>query len=307
MPLDANTAIVSALITLLPMSVVGVSIAVMYVALRRIKRSARRENRRHPLKSPLLRPAGYSVGRKSEEALIDVMLYFMFSMLMPALIGNGYLLSIVLGVGRSNVTSAGIYSLAALGSMVWALNKAVSTLRIRRDYRLGWEGELAVGEELAQLSGQGFRVFHDVPDEGFNIDHVVVGPSGIYAIETKARTKRGTEKDAHQVGYDGKTLKFPDYVTDQPLVQAERQAKSLGRWLSKASGIALAPVPVVIIPGWFVDRTGKGRVQVLAVNGARHYLSASREGSSLDRSQIERIAYQLELKCRDVALGEQLI
>ncbi len=42
MPLDANTAIVSALITLLPMSVVGASIAVMYVALRRIKRSARR-------------------------------------------------------------------------------------------------------------------------------------------------------------------------------------------------------------------------------------------------------------------------
>jgi len=32
----------------------------------------------------------------------------------------------------------------------------------------------------------GYHVYHDFPAERFNIDHVVVGPAGAFAIETKA-------------------------------------------------------------------------------------------------------------------------
>ena len=36
----------------------------------------------------------------------------------------------------------------------------------------------------------GFAVFHDVPgDKAFNVDHVVIGPQGVFAVETKGRGK----------------------------------------------------------------------------------------------------------------------
>ena len=55
----------------------------------------------------------------------------------------------------------------------------------------GFAGERAVAEELNQLIRAGCYVFHDVPMAPYgNIDHVLVTPKGIYAVETKARRKR---------------------------------------------------------------------------------------------------------------------
>lgn len=62
-------------------------------------------------------------------------------------------------------------------------------LTLIRRKRLGWEGELATGEQLNRLYAQGYDVFHDIDGGGFNIDHVAVGPAGVFAIETKARVK----------------------------------------------------------------------------------------------------------------------
>ena len=36
---------------------------------------------------------------------------------------------------------------------------------------------------------RGAYVFHDVPADNFNIDHVVVSGQGIFAVETKGFTK----------------------------------------------------------------------------------------------------------------------
>src|SRR5687767_8208797 len=37
------------------------------------------------------------------------------------------------------------------------------------------------GTEQTRSPTSGFRVFHDVPFDDFNIDHVLVGPTGVYA------------------------------------------------------------------------------------------------------------------------------
>jgi Nuclease-related domain len=72
--------------------------------------------------------------------------------------------------------------------LVWRLTFLIAR---RRNYRLGFAGERAVAEELNQLMLDGCRVFHDVPMEPYgNIDHVLVSPTGIYAVETKARQKK---------------------------------------------------------------------------------------------------------------------
>mgnify|MGYP000447730379 CR=1 FL=1 len=44
-----------------------------------------------------------------------------------------------------------------------------------------------VAEALAPLTVDGCRIFHDVPAAAFNLDHVIVGPTGVFALETKTR------------------------------------------------------------------------------------------------------------------------
>lgn len=51
----------------------------------------------------------------------------------------------------------------------------------------GERGELRVAEVLDDLRSFGYHAFHDLVRDGFNIDHVVVGPAGVFAIETKFR------------------------------------------------------------------------------------------------------------------------
>jgi len=113
----------------------------------------------------------------------------------------------------------------------------------------------------------GAVIFHDLPADGFNIDHVAVTPKGVYAVETKGRSKpnmnRGTE-DA-KVVYYGKTFHFPGWSESSPLEQARYQEIWLARWLISAVGETVAVTPVLALPGWFVDR--KGRSDVLVISG----------------------------------------
>lgn len=76
-----------------------------------------------------------------------------------------------------------------IGLTVYCLTNLLKHLNLRRSYQLGYEGEIAVGQELNQLMLDGYRVYHDFPGDKFNIDHIVVGPPGVFAVETKARSK----------------------------------------------------------------------------------------------------------------------
>jgi hypothetical protein len=51
---------------------------------------------------------------------------------------------------------------------------------------VGLEGERRVGRELARLSRHGWRVLHGVPKgNGGDIDHLLIGPGGVFSINTK--------------------------------------------------------------------------------------------------------------------------
>jgi hypothetical protein len=46
-----------------------------------------------------------------------------------------------------------------------------------RALKQGMEGERAVGQYLERLHERGYPVFHDVIGNGFNVDHVLIGPA----------------------------------------------------------------------------------------------------------------------------------
>ena len=75
-------------------------------------------------------------------------------------------------------------------------------LRESRMWRRGYEGERVIGELLEDGLSDKYHVFNDVkfPGRKANIDHIVVGPSGIFVLDTK--NWRGTVAWAE----DGETL-----------------------------------------------------------------------------------------------------
>ena len=73
-------------------------------------------------------------------------------------------------------------------SLVLIIRAFVKVRKLRgmlKRYRKGLEGERLVGESLNQLSNESTYVFHDIPGERFNVDHIIVSTRGIFVIETK--------------------------------------------------------------------------------------------------------------------------
>ena len=54
-------------------------------------------------------------------------------------------------------------------------------------WRQGAEGEERLGHHLDQLTGEGFVILHDrrVPGSPANIDHLVIGPTGVFVVDAK--------------------------------------------------------------------------------------------------------------------------
>jgi hypothetical protein len=73
---------------------------------------------------------------------------------------------------------AGFYTFGAAG--LWLL-----VPREVENFRTGAEGEVATADALKSLAADGWRIVHDRALTKTNVDHVLVGPGGIYAIETK--------------------------------------------------------------------------------------------------------------------------
>jgi hypothetical protein len=230
---------------------IGPAIAIIFL-LRRKRR--RRALRRSPLTKNLLRSPGHSVREQLDEATselgFDVMGLALFPVLVIAL-----LLAQQQAVKLNAATLAWVaplYAAAVAFFIAHQVRKLVRNGHRIDDLRAGYDAELAVGQELDQLMRQGARVFHDFPGEKFNVDHVVIFPTGMFAVETKGFTKPRdiAGRAGATVTFDGKHLKFPSWRTTEPLDQAARQAQWLAKWTSSAVGEAVPVIPVLVLPGW---------------------------------------------------------
>lgn len=175
------------------------------------------------------------------------------------------------------------------------------------NHRLGFLGEQVVGQVLDRLSCDSIRVFHDLEmlepgKKPWNIDHVVVTPAGIFAIETKCRRKpRGNSPDGqqgHKVIFDGQQLLFPAPSKAERfgIDQAQRNADWLSDKLTSLNGTAISVAPVLVLPGWWIDATGKGPVSVLNHQQIPSYLTSRK--TVFSDQQFRAISSQLEERSR---------
>jgi hypothetical protein len=198
-----------------------------------------------------------------------------------------------------------VFALAfSVSAFVLSVTRLFRQLNELRDCRLGFFGERAVAEEINQLMRDGCRVFHDVPMEPYgNIDHVIIAPTGVYAVETKTRRKRKAKpgKRNHEVEYDGKVLRFPQGIDSSGLDQAKQQAHRLRVLLSKAVGEPVKVTAILTLPGWFVSSTVKDGLKVVNPKQIRHVVLDDKP-TKLSNSFMERISHQLDQRTRDVEI-----
>lgn len=164
---------------------------------------------------------------------------------------------------------------------------------LQRQYQQGARAELATAQLIgAALAGDN-RAIHDVQAGDFNIDHVVVTPAGVFAIETKSRLKPPAGNGSPKVKYNGKTLEFPGWAESKPVEQAERQARWLANYLRKETGEVFAVTAVLALPGWWIDRTARitpDMVQVINPRNCGWLLLPERREAVLDSPAIQRAA-----------------
>lgn len=60
--------------------------------------------------------------------------------------------------------------------------------------------QLQIAQALEELRKFGYRVFHDLKRDGHHLDHVIVGPSGVFAIETSFQSDEADDEPARVVG-----------------------------------------------------------------------------------------------------------
>ena len=197
----------------------------------------------------------------------------------------------------------------------WAVTAAACTLaliavvyvckaipRIKR-LQLGLDGEIAVGQLLEELRASGYIVLHDLIEvrgnKRFNIDHVLVGPGGIFVIETKTRSKPGAGRAV--VIYDGKMVRVgggpPD---DAPINQATANARHVRSILQEVTGRSgIAVQGVVLYPGWYV-RSHSQRSDVKVMNPKMFQIYAQKEPKRLKSEDVA--LYSTRLKERAVII-----
>lgn len=235
----------------------------------------RARGRYGPFTEKYLRLPGQSLNEELDKKIEDLMFSFYITTLMPIFYALFYpflelSLRITYGIFMTFVVG---YCLVRFVRIFWQIKKIA----------LGLDGERYTGTELNYLMHQGAWIYHDIPYQYGNIDHVVVASGGVFAVETKAHTKpqKGDGKGRqYKVVHKDGMLKFPDFKpTKEPIDQATTHAKWLSKYLSKKSGEKVDVTPVVALPGWFVD--SKSSERVLVINPKR--------GEFLNRHIVKKV------------------
>jgi hypothetical protein len=202
-----------------------------------------------------------------------------------------------------------LFTAGAVLCGLWAC-KSVRRLRaLKKEIharRLGLRGEQAVAEALhsPEVAGRGYFSFHDVPcDGGGNIDHVVLGPGGVFIIESKMRSQEKVPpgQKRNRLSFDGQTTSFPSGGYDHNASkQARRNAAVLQGWL--APGAPEVTVEALLVfPGWEVHMTERcDDVKALSSNQLRNYFNGLQ--SRVSSEQLNEIRLILDRRCRTVLI-----
>lgn len=206
-----------------------------------------KKERKSPLKGKLLRRPGQSIDEKIVEMVHgDAALYLLaivFSIVLACLEWWRWFYD----MPYSPLAFTGV---AIVVSLV-GIYKIIKIKRELESQILGRNGEIEVGQQLDNLKAKGYKVFHDLVGDNFNIDHVVVCEHGVFTVETKTISR--PEKGSVKIVVQTETVFVDGYPNNEIVIQAKAEANFLCKLLREATEKEISVQPSVLFPGWYVD------------------------------------------------------
>ena len=175
---------------------------------------------------------------------------------------------------------AGLVGLTVAALVGWRLRFRPSEQA--RTWQRGAQGERRTARLLRRLARVGFVVFHDLAVPGFqaNVDHLVIGPTGVFVIDSKQWTG-----NVHQ-GADG-LVWHNHYRLDRTLETVRWEAETIGRMLGTRAA-ALLCVHGAHVQGGGVDAQG---VAIVPAQLLRSALGQDRVLSDVDMTVLATTAW----------------
>jgi len=186
--------------------------------------------------------------------------------------------------GQAGLPRAGLAGLAAAALVGWRLRFRPSEQA--RSWQRGARGERRTARLLRRLTRDGYICFHDlaVPGSDANVDHLVIGRSGVFVIDSKQWTGH-----VHQ-GVDGLAW-HNHYPLDRTLQTVRWEAEAISRVLGTHTAALLC------IHGAHVDRGGLHAGDVVIVP-ARRLRDALGHDQVLSDGDVELLATTARIRLR---------
>jgi hypothetical protein len=186
-------------------------------------------------------------------------------------------------------------AIVATGCAVIGLRRLIPKFQ---NLNRGELGELKVGEILDELKQSGYKPIHGITRNGFDIDHVVVGPAGVFVIETKFRSGHGTInfRSGEGLFVNG----APDIIDRDPVAQAKGNAAEVRKIIKEHCNLTIWTTAVVVFVGsWKVKENWYTTdVRVQAADKLLEYFDRQ-DQPNLTRAEINLIASHLERCARN--------
>jgi hypothetical protein len=182
--------------------------------------------------------------------------------------------------GQAGLPRAGLAGLAVAALVGWRLRFRPS--EHARSWQRGAAGEQRTARRLGRLPHDGYVVFHDlaVPNSPANVDHLVIGPTGVFVIDSKQWTG-----SVHK-GADG-LVWHNHYRLDRTLDTVRWEATAVGRLLGTRPA-ALLCVHGAHVQGGGLDAQG---VAIVPAHLLRSALGSDRVLSDADVELLATTAW----------------
>ncbi|HET7689983.1 MAG TPA: nuclease-related domain-containing protein [Nocardioidaceae bacterium] len=158
----------------------------------------------------------------------------------------------------------------------------------------GSMGEQRTDEQLSMLEPEGWIIIRDLRSRGYNIDHVAVGPPGVFVIDSKnldgTVTCSGDELRLYRPGASLDSR--PEYSSTEPARQVRGQAAQLNERLRRRVGKSVWVTGVVAVWAKLDPPTVEGRNMYFCRGDALVQWLRSRP-QRLDAEQIRTIGTAL--------------
>jgi hypothetical protein len=179
----------------------------------------------------------------------------------------------------------------AAGFAAWQLGR---TILARRQVKFVRDANVAIGHQLQQISTGTNRVFHDVVTSAGVVDHVLVGQTGIYAVNVVA--KRGS-KNGNAV-LDSNELSFSISDKLASVVEITASTARLEKEICQLLGHKIRVRSVIAVPGWDIGEQASERHLLVNERTIAMLRGWKDQSDYLMNEDVDLLQKELTARCR---------